>query len=417
MKIKRFIAPDMRQAIRQVRDALGMDAVILSSKAVAEGIELIAAIDFDAESLTQADRNDDFSREHQDPKQRQSITKETESSIETPWPKKSPLAGQAVEEGSDGANTPMVEALQRELASMRSLLEGQLARLAWNEFSRERPRQAEVVMQLERLGLDRELGIAIAETGPATSDYQQAWRAALGTLARRLPLSKDEITERGGRLALIGPTGAGKTTTLAKLAARHVMRQGRNTLALINMDAYRIGAQAQLNTLGQLLGVPVFQADSSKALETILDGLNEKRLILIDTPGMPSKDSHANECARSLRSIDGIELYVVMAANMARSSMSETLSLLASVRPEGAVLTKIDEAHSLGEAFSAFMENGGPPLRYVGTGQRIAEDFEPANVQRLLVEAIELAKKRKTENSSVTSWNHRQNGGQRVYAE
>lgn len=418
MKIKRFMAQDMRQAIRLVRDALGADAVILSSRQVDGGIELMAAVDFDAELVADMTRRSEPTPQtpaasHAGTARPVAHASSPDVRDDAPWPEPSAPVPVKPAKDSDG---PTVSALQRELSSMRELLEGQLARIAWNEFARERPRQAEVVRQLERLGMDVELARAISEAGPATDDFRHAWREALATLADRLRLGSDEIVQDGGIVALLGPTGVGKTTTLAKLAARYIIRHGRGRVALVSTDGYRIGAHAQLTTLGQLLGVPVYQAENADELRRVLLGLNDKRLVLIDTPGMAPRDAHLESQLRALAGLSEVRLYVVLAANMARAALSETLQRFGQVPLSGAVLTKLDEAETLGEPFSALIEYGDLRLSYLGTGQRIAEDLEPARMQRLLVQAVDLAKRRRNENWSAVGARGNNRSSQHAYA-
>jgi flagellar biosynthesis protein FlhF len=420
MKIKRFMAQDMRQAIRLVRDALGADAVILSSRQVDGGIELMAAVDFDAELVADMTRRSEpapraaAASPAAAPK---AATSAVAASLreDAPWPRTEQPA-KVAKPSAEEDDSATVSALRRELASMRDLLEGQLARIAWSEFARERPRQAEVVRQLERMGMDADLARAIAEAGPPTDDFRHAWRDALATLADRLHLGNDEIVQDGGVIALLGPTGVGKTTTLAKLAARYIIRHGRGHVALVSTDGYRIGANAQLTTLGQLLGVPVYQAECAEELRRLLPGLNDKRLILIDTPGMSPRDEHLQEQLQALADVPEVRLYMVLAANMARGALGETLRRFGQAPLSGVVLTKLDEAESLGEPFSALIGYGGLRLSYLGTGQRIAEDLEPARLQRLLGQAVELAKRRRSEDWSMVGARGNDRSSKHAYA-
>jgi len=422
MKIKRFMAQDMRQAIRLVRDALGADAVILSSRQVEGGIELMAAVDFDAELVADMAQRSEPNPRPPTPAKVTSAEAGRAAPVaaaslhkDAPWPRAEQPAPVAKRDAGD-ADSATVGALRRELASMRDLLEGQLARIAWSEFARERPRQAEVVRQLERMGMDADLARAIAEAGPPTEDFRRAWREALATLAERLRLGSDEIVQDGGVIALLGPTGVGKTTTLAKLAARYIIRHGRGHVALVSTDGYRIGAHAQLTTLGQLLGVPVYQAENGEELRRVLLGLNDKRLVLIDTPGMSPRDAHLQAQLQALADVPEVHLYMVLAANMSRGSLGETLRRFGQVPLSGAVLTKLDEAETLGEAFSALIGYGGVRLSYLGTGQRIAEDLEPARLQRLLGQAVELAKRRRSEDWGTAGARGNDRSSQHAYA-
>lgn len=375
------MAPDMRQAIRLVRDALGPEAVILSSRQVEGGMELMATVDFDAELVTGMEQYKKSGRSEISSSDAQPQL-ETTSSEQT-------VSGQSVHLHHEDL---VINALQHELASMRDLLEGQLARIAWSDFSRERPRQAEVVRRLERMGIDADLARAIVESGSRTNDLKVAWREALAQLAKRLPLGHDEIVQEGGVIALLGPTGVGKTISLAKLAAHYIMRHGRHSVSLVSTDGYRVGGHNQITTLGQLLGVPVYQAEGTEELHRVLTSLKDNRLILIDTPGIAPRNEDLESHLDALTRFPDIRPYVVVAANMSRGALRETLSCFSQVSLCGAILTKLDEADSLGAVFSALIEHGGIRLSYLGTGQRIAEDLEPARLQRLLSHAVGLTK-------------------------
>src|SRR5699024_3004629 len=136
-------------------------------------------------------------------------------------------------------------------------LQDQLSQLAWNDFSRREPLRAQLLGRLLKLGLAPPLAREIAASINQFSDPDGAWREALLTLIERLPVSGDAVLDHGGVVALVGPTGVGKTTTVAKLAARYALRHGPQQVALITTDAYRVGAQKQLLTYGRILDAPV----------------------------------------------------------------------------------------------------------------------------------------------------------------
>ncbi|OBS09806.1 flagellar biosynthesis protein FlhF [Acidihalobacter prosperus] len=402
MKIKRFVASEMRQAIRLVRDELGADAVILSSRRVEGGIELVAAVDFDAEWVNGAAREiapitapDMAPHAESEPSSEADPVERPHAEAAVQVPAQASPAGLA--DGRADART--VAALQRELASMRGLLENQLSQLTWREFAREHPRRAEVVRQFERMGVDPDLARELSARASAASDDREAWRQGLQALGSRLAVGHDEIVQEGGVVALVGPTGVGKTTTLAKLAARHLIRHGRGRVALVSTDGYRIGAQAQLNTLGQLLGVPVYQADDADALAKVIAGQTDKRLILVDTPGIAPRDARLAAELQALAAIPEMRLYLVLAANAARDVLGETARRFGRVPLSGAILSKFDEAEALGPSLSALIR-AGLPLSYLGTGQRVAEDLEPARVQRIVSQALALVKRREREPSA-----------------
>ena len=116
-------------------------------------------------------------------------------------------------------------------------------------------------------------------------------RFAIAGLSQYLLVTGDRWLENGGRVAFIGATGVGKTTTLAKLAVRWVLRHGPRDIALVGSDTVRIGAQDQIQSLGQLLGVPVYTPENFESVPTLLSRLGDRhRMILIDTPGSSLRD-------------------------------------------------------------------------------------------------------------------------------
>ena len=138
------------------------------------------------------------------------------------------------------------------------------------------------------MGLSAELSKALLERVNTVTEPRQAWRMVLAHLAHAIKTPKQEPMEEGGVIALVGPAGMGKTTTLAKLAARYVLKYGAQHIALVSLDSYRIGAQEQLKTLGRILNVPVTLVDPGQSLTQALAPLARKRVVLIDTAGLPA---------------------------------------------------------------------------------------------------------------------------------
>ena len=174
-----------------------------------------------------------------------------------------------------------------ELNSLRELMEVQLGTLAWNQLQGSRPAQANLYRRLQRIGLSGPLSRDLLEMISGVEEPRQAWRMLLAHLARMISTPEVEPLEEGGVIAMVGPAGMGKTTTLAKLAARYVLKYGAQSIALVSMDSYRIGAQEQLKTLGRILNVSVTHVDPGQSLVQALDPLLRKRVVLIDTAGLP----------------------------------------------------------------------------------------------------------------------------------
>jgi flagellar biosynthesis protein FlhF len=287
MKIKHYRASDMRQALRQVRDAQGPDAVILSSRRISGGVEVVAAVDYDVDfdaSVASAEAS------------------RTESRISTA------ADYAALAQRFQGDQEPrQISDLQvdanEELRTLRRMLETQLATLAWNDLSRRAPIQTELLRQLTVLGIAHDLAGELVSQLPQRMELAEAHRLALAMLARRIETVGERWMEGGGVVAMVGPTGVGKTTLIAKLAARWVMRHGPRDLALVSTDCIRIGAQEQIHTLGRLLGVPAYAIDGAADLAETLDQLGERGLVLIDSAGLSQRDPRlADEPRRPARS-------------------------------------------------------------------------------------------------------------------
>src|SRR5688572_29288668 len=282
MKIKHYRAPDMRQALRQVREEQGPDAVIVSSRRISGGVEVVAAIDYDADVVNEVDEV------------AYSAPVPAQSFSETPAPR------------SD---------MNDELRTLRHMLETQLATLAWNDLSRRSPMQTELLKQLTELGLAQDLATELVTQLPSRLELSEAYRLALALLARRIETTGERWLETGGVVAFVGATGVGKTTLMAKLAARWVLRHGQRDIAIISTDSVRIGAHDQIHTLGRLLGVPAYAAEGPEALPDLLDQLSDKRLVLIDTAGLSQRDLRLEAELRMLiASSDRLETALVISA-------------------------------------------------------------------------------------------------------
>ncbi|WP_201316342.1 flagellar biosynthesis protein FlhF [Dyella sp. EPa41] len=458
MKIKRFVAADMRQAMREVREEQGPDAVILSTRRMDEGIEIIAAVDFDEALVREAARHGaPLHVEPRTPAQSAPVEARPAAirrgdvappplptasrhhddgvtvSLSRTRPAMAPPADtapvrvappRAVEPAVQAAATapfvapvapveaaapamafdpaapihPLLERamqdtarVRAELGSLRDLLETQLSSLIWNDMERRQPLRARVLREMTRLGIESDVARQLVDDLPGNLSAEQARYLPLGMLSRSLSISRRDQSERPGVTALVGPTGVGKTTTIAKLAARAVMRHGANNVALVSTDHYRIGAAAQLEHYGRLLGVRVYPAYDADSLRQVLGLLRGCHTVLVDTAGVAGGDPRLAQQLDVLSNGGDLRACLVLAANAQAPSLDEAVRAYLPLRPHACILTKLDEAPSLGGALSVLIRHR-LALDYITDGQRVPEDIAAADARVLVCRAAQVLK-------------------------
>jgi len=278
----------------------------------------------------------------------------------------------------------------REIKSMRGTLEQQLAALTWNDQQRRDPTFGRILRQLLAAGFSASLAHDLLDRMPAGQTEEAAMCWVKTMLANNLQTigSENEMLEHGGVYALVGPTGVGKTTTTAKLAARCVVRHGSDKLALLTTDGYRIGAHEQLRIYGKILGVTVYAVKDTRDLALALAELRGKHMVLIDTVGMGQRDKMVAEQAAMLAGC-GTEVKRLLLLNAASSA--ETLEEVARAYQggglAGAIITKLDEAVTTGCALDTAIRHQ-LPLYFTATGQRVPEDLHLADSRHLVNSAF-----------------------------
>lgn len=393
MKVKTFFAPDIRQAIKMVREEQGPDAVIISNRRVDGGVEIVAATDYDEALLGQFQAAN--SAKGEAPKAPPAADKLRQYSENSPAKPAAERPASVANSWSGTRGEPSEQVLlevRRELKTMRSFLETRMAEIAWGSFKQRSPMQAEILNRLLEFGLSHALSLSIAESVHPDQDIEAAWSECLQSLADEIPIASDDIFDKGGVVALVGPTGVGKTTSVAKIAARYVLRHGARRIALLTTDDYRVGAHEQLRNYGRLLNIPVRNASTADELQTQLDDLADKDLVLIDTAGVSQRDIRLSEQLALLK--DGksrIQIYLTLSANSQMRGMEETIAAFKKIRLDGCILTKIDETCSMGQALNAVI-NGNLPVIYVSDGQRVPEDLHLARSEKLVSQGVALMK-------------------------
>lgn len=288
---------------------------------------------------------------------------------------------------------PMAErvdtrALMAELREMRGALSDQLESMSWFEGVRRRPGQSRLLRRLLQAGFSPSLSRTLANHLPVDFGEAEADRWLREALVRNLRIDSPERTifDAGGTYALLGPTGVGKTTTAAKIAAQFALKHGSQSVGLITADVYRIGAQDQLRTFGRLLGVPVHVAHDVSTLADFLQMCMNRKLVLIDTAGVAQRDERVGELLTALSSAQVRKVLVLNAASQAEA-IDETIEAYQGRSAAGVVLSKVDEAVRLGGALDCLIRHR-LTLQGVANGQRVPEDWHRPEPRMLVDHAL-----------------------------
>lgn len=301
-------------------------------------------------------------------------------------PKARPAAARPAQSASRDQE---MEGMRKEMASIRKLLEHQISGLMWQEVERREPMRALLIKELKKMGFDDAFADQLAGLIPEDMPIHQAMAQLAEVLTAQLKISEDEILRQGGAVALLGPTGVGKTTTIAKLAARFAMKYGAEQVALITTDNYRIGAHEQLQTYGRIMGCPVRQVRDAEELANALYQFRHRRLVLIDTAGVGQRDIRLTEQLDTLVKNAKVRIrsYLVMSATSQRRVMQEAVDHFRRIPLSGCILTKLDESLNLGEVINVCIQNA-LPISYITDGQRVPEDIQVANAALLVGAAM-----------------------------
>lgn len=387
----------MRQAMALVKEEHGEDAVILSTKDVADGVEIVAALDPEANAYQQqnsktASRAAGASyKNYAEPVRSPDFSKpqnETPSSTHSQY---TPPAN-PVNDSQDLSH------LASEISSVKAMLENQLSSLAWGQTEQSDPYKVQLIKKLVQLGIGWDL--SEKKVGALKIVNSLSWGLILDELESEIPIDDNDILEKGGIVALVGPTGVGKTTTIAKIASRFVMRNGTEDIAIISTDSYKIGAQAQLKHFADMINVPVHVANNHGELQALLTSLRMKKLVLIDTAGMSQRDLQLSQQITSAHNGDSlVRNYLVVSAATQRTVLNDIVKSFSQVVLQGCILTKVDETLQLGNVLTVLIEKQ-LPIAYMSNGQRVPEDLEKVRAKELMDKAIFLGQQNNNNNES-----------------
>ncbi len=419
MKVRKFFAGTTREALRLVRDALGQDAVILSNRNVNGTIEILAlaaedmaeieptpAVKSEPErkvlseevlaALTGKRNVEEAPKEQAKQEEvRQSMTKQEEPA-QAAVPNQAASLASALENARAANETQAagmdIKHVMNELRSMRGMLESQLAEISWDSRQKREPFKSAVLREMLAVGFSASLARYLVDKLPANGTAKSGLDWAKTILTRNLIVTdnENEILEKGGVYALVGPTGVGKTTTTAKLAARCVMRHGAGKLALITTDGYRIGGYEQLRIYGKILGVMVHSVKDESDLRIALDELRGKHTVLIDTVGMSQRDKMVADQVAMLSSAGSqVKRLLCLNATSTGETLNEVVRAYQGGGLAGCIMTKLDEAATIGSVLDVIIRNK-LNLFYMANGQRVPEDLHVANPNYLIDRAFKL---------------------------
>jgi flagellar biosynthesis protein FlhF len=340
MKTRRIQGTDIQAALREVRRSLGADAVIMSTRETAEGIEIVAAATPRAALAG--------------PRRRAA-----------PAPVSAPPAAVSAVRG--GGFATLVAGIARRVEAV-----------------------PDAAAELDRLGLSGDVRDALLAEVAALAPAR-AFDGACAALAVRLRVEGAALMREGGRVAVLGGTGVGKTTTIAKLAAHFARRHGAQQVALINADQYRIGASDQLRRFARLIGVPAYDVNGADELTATLAKLRARRLVLVDTAGIAHGDVRFAEQSALLGQA-GLECYVALSLNTQSAVLARSVRAFSTLALRGCILTKEDEAMSLGAGLSMAVRHA-LPVSFVTNGPGIPADIRLADAAKLVARARALAQR------------------------
>ena len=433
MNIKRFFGKNSREALSMVRKALGEDAVILSNRAMNGGNEIMAFKEEDMNNMIESQTDTHHSNgldtpgnlsskvqsskyDSSEPTTLLSLLQNNRSQtpdsavnkaakidmydavVKTASPQQTTAKVATTQtyspqiKNSQQADTQMSEMLN-EMRNMRSVIESQLTTLSWGNIQQRDPSKSKILSILLSAGFSASLARQLAEKMPdnLTEEKAVTWVKSILALNLNTIENDTEVLDQGGVFALIGPTGVGKTTTTAKLAARYVMKHGTKNLGLITTDAYRIGGHEQLRIYGKILGVMVHAVKDEADLKIALNELKNKHTILIDTVGVSQRDRMVAEQIAMLSNTNmPIKKLLCLNATSTGETLTDVIRAYKGKGLDGCLMTKLDEAATIGNALDVIIKEK-LKLYYVANGQRVPEDIHLANKQYLIQHALKLS--------------------------
>ena len=404
MNIKRFFGKNSKLALAQVREALGDDAVILSNRTVKGGNEIMAFSEAEMNAIatsedTEVTLNADVVEDSRT-STLEDLFKKRMQTENASIPSQSNFNDDVVRESSNDmieatlaqtkaqakeVNTQIAN-MMTEIRNMRTIIESQLAEISWGATQQREPVKSKILGAMLTAGFSPGLSKQLVDNIPKKQSEADSKRWVQSVLLKNLATmtKEDEMLDKGGIYAIVGPTGVGKTTTTAKLAARFVMKHGTENIGLITTDSYRIGGHEQLRIYGKILGVMVHSVKDEADLKIALRELKNKHTILIDTVGVSQRDKMVSEQIAMLSNKKlNIKKLLCLNATSTGDTLIDVIKAYKGQGLTGCIMTKIDEAITLGNVLDVMIREK-LKLYYVTNGQRVPEDLHLPHKQQLV---------------------------------
>lgn len=424
MSVLRFVGTTNREAMRKVRDALGDDALIVANRRVDDGVEILAMAEDTASDL--ADKARAAGPAAAPPgESRQSAAgwpsrRQTDRALAPDATQPEALSTPQGELAADASSR-----LLQEIQGVRSLLVREQARRDGGDDAVGR-----LFRLLRSAGFCSELAEELLRSLPQELESVGVDDAALRNwLVRQLTArlqtlaNEDDFFMQGGVIALVGPTGVGKTTTTAKIAARCVMTHGADQVALLSTDSFRIGAHEQLRIYAELLNVPLYALDAEQPLAEVLSELRSRKLVLVDTVGTSQRDQRVIEqIGRLQQGPVPVRTVLVLNAAAQPETLDEVIaSYTSAARASGTtlrdcILTKHDEASRLAPVLDRIISQS-LQLLFVSHGQRVPEDLALADAPTLVIQALQGADHTKVDDAVAGGQSRRPQWSQRLLSQ
>ena len=404
---QKFVATNTTEALKLVRLHVGADAMVLSTRDVPEGVEIVAISPADLNHMSQSRAEPAATSPPQAAAKTGVQFSPTGPANPGAWP--SPPAGRqgfdtpssatttaAASSPSPAGNSADLHKLLEEFNHVKQLLQTHLSTQAWTDMQSQSSDQAEALRLTLNAGFSPQLCADLAQAmkdQPGTGTVAEQLQKHLEPRVRTLdPLN---VFDPGGIFAFIGPTGVGKTTAIAKIAARCVLRYGREQIALLTTDTFRIGAQEQLKVYAKIIGVPVVSLRDSDDLAAKLNSMGDRRVILLDTAGVSQRDIQMLEQSQLLQQgAPALKRILVMSSTTDLRTQEDVILMHQQAARKdkahdllAAIITKTDEAAQLGPVLDCLVRHQ-LPLMFLANGQRVPEDLSQANVSYLAYRAL-----------------------------